>query len=520
MRPNFVLFVTDQHRADHLGCYGNGVLKTPAIDGIAAKGVCFDRCFVSSAICMPNRATLMTGRPPMLHGVRHNGLPLPLDAVTFPELLREAGYRTALVGKAHFQNMLGPPAFRQLPPGVGEARRLPPGRYDQEIAARWREDPSAELDLPYYGFETVDLAIEHSDGVEGDYSRWLAARHPDPDSLRGRRNALPAPGPDLPQAWLTRMPEALYPTAYVAERAAARLAEFAAEPDRPFLLVVSFPDPHHPFTPPGHYWDLYKPDEIPLPATWGVNPRTAPPHLRQLLAERDAGQARKNSAAAFACTEHEARALTALTFGMIAMIDDAVAQVSAQLDDLALADSTVRIFTSDHGDFMGDHQLMLKAPIHYDAVIRVPMIWSDTPDRRAEGRRAALTGTIDIAPTILRRAGLTPPNGMLGVSQLPLMTGEAEEIRSAILIEEEGQRTFLGFDRPVRMRTLIHDGFRLSLYDGVEWAELYNLRDDPLEMRNLWGDPAARKIERRMLERLAREMIAASETSPAPIGNA
>src|SRR5579862_7072683 len=147
MRPNFILFVTDQHRADHLGCYGNAVLKTPAIDRIAAEGVCFDRCFVSSAICMPNRATLMTGRPPMLHGVRHNGLPLPLDATTFPEELRKAGYRTALVGKAHFQNMLGPPAFRQLPPGVGEAHPLPPGRYDQEIAARWREDPAAALDL-------------------------------------------------------------------------------------------------------------------------------------------------------------------------------------------------------------------------------------------------------------------------------------------------------------------------------------------------------------------------------------
>src|SRR5512140_2271025 len=106
MRPNFVVFITDQQRADHLGCYGDPVVSTPAIDRLAAEGACFDRCFVSSAVCMPNRATLMTGRPPMLHGVRHNGLPLSLDAVTFPELLRAAGYRTALCGKAHFQNMI------------------------------------------------------------------------------------------------------------------------------------------------------------------------------------------------------------------------------------------------------------------------------------------------------------------------------------------------------------------------------------------------------------------------------
>jgi arylsulfatase A-like enzyme len=520
MRPSFVLFVTDQQRADHLGCYGNSVLRTPAIDRIASQGVCFDRAYVSSAVCMPNRATLMTGRPPMLHGVRHNGLPLPLDAATFVDGLRGAGYRTSLVGKAHFQNMIGPPAFIQLPPGVGEARRPPPGRYDQEIATRWRDDPACELDLPYYGFERVDLAIEHGDAVEGHYSRWLAARHPNPDALRGRRNALPADGADLPQAWRTAVPAELYPTAFVADQAVARLTEFGRDPERPFFLMCSFPDPHHPFTPPGHYWDLYGADDIALPDTWKVDPRRAPPHVRHLLGERDAGTARKNSAAAFACTEREARGLTALNYGTITMIDDAIARIMDALAANGLADRTVKIFTSDHGDFMGDHQLMLKAPIHYQALIRVPLIWSDTPDRRATGRQANLAGTIDIAPTILDRAGVLAPNGMLGRSQLGVLGGGAPPVREALLIEEEGQRTAFGFDRPVRMRTLLCEGHRLSLYEGVEWAELYDLRQDPLEMRNLWGDPAARKVERRMLERLAREMIAASETSPAPLGPA
>ena len=107
MRPNFLLIITDQHRADHLGCYGNPIVRTPAIDFIAANGAAFDRFYVTCAICMPNRATLMTGRPPSLHGVRHNGIPLALEAVTFVDLLRQAGYRTALVGKSHLQNMTG-----------------------------------------------------------------------------------------------------------------------------------------------------------------------------------------------------------------------------------------------------------------------------------------------------------------------------------------------------------------------------------------------------------------------------
>src|SRR6185369_16472412 len=104
-RPNFLFIVTDQHRADHLGCYGNPIVRTPNIDGLAAKGVCFDNFYVASPICMPNRATLMTGRMPSVHGVRHNGIPLSLAATTFADQLRLAGYRTSLVGKSHLQNM-------------------------------------------------------------------------------------------------------------------------------------------------------------------------------------------------------------------------------------------------------------------------------------------------------------------------------------------------------------------------------------------------------------------------------
>src|SRR6266850_6107719 len=102
-RPNVLFFITDQLRADHLGCYGNRTIRTPAIDQLAARGVAFDRFYVASPVCQPNRATLMTGRMPSLHGVRHNGIELSLDETTFVEVLREAGYHTALVGKAHLQ---------------------------------------------------------------------------------------------------------------------------------------------------------------------------------------------------------------------------------------------------------------------------------------------------------------------------------------------------------------------------------------------------------------------------------
>src|SRR5262247_2761295 len=130
-RPNILFFITDQLRADHLGCYGNRVIRTPAIDSLAARGTAFDRFYVASPVCQPNRATLMTGRMPSLHGVRYNGIPLSLAANTFVDLFRAAGWRTALIGKSHLQNMTGtptvvpapvpPPGYRSPPAGLDEA---------------------------------------------------------------------------------------------------------------------------------------------------------------------------------------------------------------------------------------------------------------------------------------------------------------------------------------------------------------------------------------------------------------
>ncbi len=110
-RPSFVLFITDQQRADYLGCYGHPVLRTPNIDSLAANGICYDRFHVASPVCMPNRSSLMTGRMPSAHGVRLNGIPLALESVTFVDLLRAAGYRTGLVGKSHLQNFSGQPPY-------------------------------------------------------------------------------------------------------------------------------------------------------------------------------------------------------------------------------------------------------------------------------------------------------------------------------------------------------------------------------------------------------------------------
>lgn len=521
-RPNFLFFIADQLRADHLGCYGNPIVRTPHIDAIAAAGFVADGFHVASPICMPNRASLLTGRMPSLHGVRHNGIPLSLGATTFVELLRQSGYLTGLVGKSHLQNMTGNAPVWPRDPAVRlarEARAADGGRYDQEWKPLWRSRPDHDLDLPFYGFATAAITIDHGDDVEGHYRRWLKAQEPDCERLIGQANAVPTPDLALfaaRQAWRTRLPPELHPTHYCAVMSEAFL-DRAAAGGRPFFLMCSFAEPHHPFTPPGSYWDMYRPEDVALPSSFRGGNRP-PPHVAHLLAERDSGRAVKHTPQVFACTEREAREAIALNYGSISFIDDAVGRVLARLEALGLARDTVVIVTSDHGDFMGDHQLLLKGAIHYRGLIRVPFIWRDPMGWR--GRSGALASAIDVAPTILARAAVEPFNGIQGRSLEPLMAGQTTAHHADLLIEEESQRQQMGFEGRIRMRSFLTPRHRLSLYDGMDWGELYDRETDPDEMVNLWDDPASTGLRAELIHGLARRMIDLSETSPYPTATA
>ncbi|HLQ88827.1 MAG TPA: sulfatase-like hydrolase/transferase [Xanthobacteraceae bacterium] len=527
-RPNILFFITDQLRADHLGCYGNQTIRTPAIDQFAARGVSFDRFYVASPVCQPNRATLMTGRMPSLHGVRHNGISLSLNATTFVDLLRASGWKTALIGKSHLQNMTGtptvvpaptPPAgFSGPPAGLNEAEKHDRNddAYEQENGIAWDQNPDRKIRLPYYGFDHVELCSGHATEVHGTYTGWLRARRPDADRLRGPDNALPSDYV-LPQAWRTSLPEELYPTSYVVERTLAFLDRHAGERDAaPFFLQCSFPDPHHPFTPPGRYWEMYKPQDMALPKSFHLGNRALPPHAAHLIAERDAGTRKATTPGAFAVNERETREAIALTFGMIAMIDDGIARILKRLDELGLTHNTVLVFTSDHGDLMGDHQLMLKGAYAYQGLIRVPFIWVEPSHVRAAARSDALFGTFDIAATFLDRARLAPYNGLQGRSMLPAIAGDNTAGHDGILVEYGSQRPVTGLPAEFTMRTLVDDRWRITLFRGVPWGELYDLASDPHEMHNLWDDPAHAADKLVLLERLAQKMMELSERSPRP----
>ena len=532
-RPNFLFIITDQQRADHLSCNGNDILQTPNIDTIAARGLSFDRCYVSCPICMPNRATLMTGRLPSANGVMTNGQPLSIESTTFVELLRAAGYRTALLGKSHLQNMVpGKVQQESTYPARGQGT-APPAElkdathavivgpeYEAERSDLWMEDPERSVGTPYYGFETVRFANLHGDFVQGHYTQWMAERHPDHMSLRGPDNAIPDERYVAPQAWRTKVPEELYSTTYVEELTIGLLENHAQTGgDAPFFIQCSFPDPHHPFTPPGKYWGMYEPGDVAAPESLAADHTDPPPFMQKLKAQFEAGTAERHHVWAYACNEREARESIALTYGMIQMVDDAIGRILARLSELGLAEDTVVVFTSDHGDFMGDHGMMLKHCFHHEGLLRVPFIWAD-PDDPTSARTDLLSGTIDIASTVLARAGLAPYHGIQGFDVVSAAKNGQDLPRLGMIVEEDELPENAKCGNFMRTRTFVTGRWRMTMWldqiTGEHTGELYDRDQDPHELRNLWNDPSASSDKAEVMEMMMRERLRQEELAPMP----
>lgn len=508
------MIMADQLRADHVGFGGLALGHTPNLDRLAASGSVFERAYAANPVCMPSRATVATGRWPSVHGTRTNGIPLDSNATTVAGSLRRAGWTTAAVGKLHYQPMGWPFEPFQLDdinatnrgaidPKLADARIEHQQVFDWEYSSRHRERFVAMPD-DYYGFGSVDLVVGHGDRASGHYVQWLRHHGVEPDDLVGRGRAVTRS--DLwDEVWQTQLPAHLSTSAYVAERAVARVRAATADP-APTFLFVSFPDPHHPFCPPGEYSSIFDPAEIELPTTFDQSPDRLPPHLKHMLERR--GEPHADPTFAFAATEAQYREALVAQVGLLAMLDDAVGAILSAVEDQGLADNTVVMFTADHGDLFGDHGLMLKHYVHYDAVTRVPLViagdgWSDSS--------AALVSNADIAATVLDLAEVGAFRGMQGHSLVPLRDDPSLPHRDAVLIEEDQPSGIDGLPGPVRIRTLVTDEARLTLYHDQPFAELYDHRTDRHETLNLAGEPASAGLEARMRARLLHEVLSLAD---------
>ncbi|HEV2528265.1 MAG TPA: sulfatase-like hydrolase/transferase [Thermomicrobiales bacterium] len=475
-RPNILLICTDQQRYDALGCYGNDAIETPTIDGLASDGMRFERCYVQSPVCAPSRASLLTGQYVQNHGLWANGVPLPDQARLFTRDLADAGYDCGLIGKMHLAA-----AF--------EGRTEP--RYDDGFRVyRWSHDPS-------HG--SPDNAYHH----------WLEREHPD----LYRRAVAARTGEGDGSVTFDDMPTEAHSTRWTAEEAIAFLGE-GRDPAKPFFLQVNFYDPHHPFVAPPDYLDRYDPATLLRPLVDAMGPDTKPSIQREASRESYAGHAPGFAA----YTSDEIQEIVRAYYAMVTFIDDEVRRILDRLDALGLRDDTVVIFTSDHGEMLGDHGLLLKGPFMYEGAVRVPLIirW---PGRLPSGeRRSELVQWIDLAPTILRLAGINPPRTFQGDDLLPLARGD-DDARDRGWAICQYLNSGHPYDPPVLVTMLRTDRYKLIVLHGPpatdrpREGELYDLDADPDELVNLWDEPESAPIRVELERRLIDILVATTDRS-------
>ena len=482
---NFLFIITDQQRADSLSCMGNPVLETPNIDNIANEGVKFTNYYCVTPICMPNRASFFTGTYPSVHGTRSNGINLNPDITTITHILRDKGYHTATIGKMH-SNFYAPP-YKRSTKSLENIQDWLSGKIK-----------STEFPTPYYGFDEVTLTAGHGDVCGGHYIEWLEDKKFEKlDFLKNRLTAI------FDYYYETILPEELYPTAYITDKTIEFLENYSdrKNADKPFFLHCSYNDPHHPVCPPGKYKDMYKPEDIELPSNFNdaenlLNHEFIGPQLRDnrfvhLLPQK--------------IDEEEAKIFIALSYGSIAMIDDGVGKILKTLERLDMADNTMVIFTSDHGDLLGDHGLILKGPAHYRSIINIPLLWK-VPGLTKKGVSNSLISTIDLPKTILSILGVKEkhyPEAFQGYDITPVLKDPIQKMRERILIEHDEE---IAKDKRMRLRTLVTEKHRLTIYDGFEnLGDLFDLQSDPSEINNLWD--SNRELRGKLTEELLREII-------------
>jgi len=494
-RMNVLFIITDQHRSDHMSCAGNTILKTPNLDKLASEGVRFTSAFVANPICMPNRASIFTGLYPNMHGIRTAGMNLPESTPTFTETLRESGYHTIEIGKIHLN---------------WTVRRFDKNATSNETAHFWiGKNDRPPLPLPYYGFDEVDLIVGHGDICGGHYMEWLEKKGPEYIPIIREKGRTFFANP----TYRTEIPEELYPTTYITERSLGFLDRYSKGEygDKPFFLNISYPDPHHPVTPPGHYFDMYKAEEMELPSSFNdiENVKKHPflgrsldnPFLRGMILR--------------ITNEKEAKDFMAATYGAVAMIDDSIGQILAALEKLELADNTMVIYTSDHGDLMGDHGMIMKGPCPYNGILNVPFIWK-VPGVTKPAITNSLASSIDISRTILNLLNIpkeTQPPDMQGKDLTPVLKDPNNKIRDFCLVEHDEE--IEQFKVKIRIRHLITENYKLTLYNGFPgYGDLYSRKEDPNELHNLWFDEKYQELRHELVEKLFHENLNAQSRYP------
>ena len=461
--PNLLYIFTDQQRADTMRCYGNDRIETPALNALAAESFVFERAYVSQPVCSPARATMLTGRWPHSAGVPSCNVPLDASVPTFAELLPD-NYRTAFMGKWHLGDEIFPQHGFETWVGTEDSYRHSYSRPER-----------LEVLSPYHHFLVEKgFAPDRENQGQRIFSRHFEAS----------------------------LDEEFTKAAYLGDQAAAYIRQSG---DDPFALCVSYLEPHPPHT--GPLDDYYDPQRLPLgPGFMRRPPGDAPLIVRLMAAFYMASE----NYGLDLQTESGWRALMARYWGNVSLVDRSVAKIFKALEESGKADDTIVVFTSDHGEQMGDHGILGKT-LMYEESVRVPLLIRAPMLGRRARRIGGNFSHIDLVPTLLALMGLEAAGGMQGRNRLPLLRGEESLDQSDVFVEWNGADghppASIGEAEPNRsmvhpLRTIISaERWKLNLY-GAGQGELYDLNADPHELENLYHRPGQRGRIRELAARI------------------
>ncbi|WP_299024442.1 choline-sulfatase [uncultured Sulfitobacter sp.] len=427
-KPNIILFMVDQLTAFALNAYGGNTCKTPHIDALTARGTVFENAYCAYPLCAPSRFGMMAGRLPSRIGAYDNGAEFTASAPTFAHYLRSAGYYTCISGKMHF---VGPDQYH------GFEERLTTEIYPADMSwtpdADFRDHNSDEERAYTFGVSTIDTVKD-----AGPVARSMQIDY-DEDVIHHAKREL--------------------------------FARARSTDDRPFMMTVSLTHPHDPYVTTQKYWDMYPNDTIEPPRVSDIPVEARDPHSQSLyyhygqdkctLSEQDYQHARRGY------------------YGMISYVDDLFGQLVQALEDTGFSDNTVVLFSSDHGDMIGERGMWFKKTL-FDPAIHVPLMISYPG--LAAGRVASPASLLDIFPTLLDIAGIPVDQiktQLDGKSLVPAMHGNP--IHAPVLAEHIDGGT-------AAPRVCVRDGNMKLTISRAYPPQLFDLLADPLELTNLAGN--------------------------------
>ena len=434
-KPNVLLILSDQHRQDCLSVYGNKDVVSPNLDALAKDGAALENHFCPYPICTPSRYSLLTGQYASKHLGLNNYCTLPSGTETFPKVLRRGGYKTAAVGKMHFT-----PTYLDV--GLDEmqlAEQDGPGRFEDDYHKYLKN-----LNL-IDALDLYDQRSEYRKNAPDEYWKTYGAMKSD-------------------------LPEEHHSTTWITDRACEFINDWEGGGN---LLMVGFIKPHHPFDPPGKYAEMYD-----------KNALTVLPGYTDCIPEQD----RRTYHFDYENLNEDAlRHAMAMYYGTITQIDDSIGRMVSLLRSKGLYDDTMIIYTSDHGDYMGFHHLLLKNGPMYDPLVKIPLIIK-YPGTEQPERHQALTSTIDLPDMILKACGFETPGAMIPNSRENYVVTESFN---------RGPKSYM-------IRTETH---KLLVNGSMDDIWFFDLRNDPLELHNIAHLPENKGIIDQMKAWLISEFL-------------